>query len=94
MMAGSSPGTASTGMKGHPIYQIYGETCALTVKTIMPDFRIFGSTIVMEARRRGRMLFEWAPRNAEGVWMCVPYKIICKLGGLLVIQPSYELVNY
>ena len=70
-MAGSSPGTASTGMKGHPIYQIYGETCALTVKTIMPDFRIFGSTIVMEARRRGRMLFEWAPRNAEGVCMCI-----------------------
>ena len=50
----------------NPIYQIYGETCAFTVKAILPEFRAMGSTIVLDARKRGRILLEWSPRDLDG----------------------------
>jgi hypothetical protein len=47
-----------------PSYQIYGETAAFTIKAIAPEFRMLGGkTVVLDASKRGRLLFEWTARN-------------------------------
>jgi hypothetical protein len=61
----SSPNASS--LKMQPSYQVYGETCALTIKVVLPSFRVLGSsTVVLEAKSRGRLLLEWTPRRNDG----------------------------
>jgi hypothetical protein len=53
--------------KMNPSYQVFGEESALTIKAMMPGFRALGSSsVVLDNRRRGRLLLEWTPRNADG----------------------------
>jgi hypothetical protein len=53
--------------KMNPSYQVYGEESALTIKVMMPGFRALGSSsVVLDNKRRGRILLEWTPRNADG----------------------------
>lgn len=54
----------------NPSYQVYGEESALTIKAMMPGFKALGSSsMVLDNRRRGRILLEWTPRNADGKQM-------------------------
>jgi hypothetical protein len=62
-----SSNASSSSMKMNPSYQVYGEESALTIKAMLPEFRVFGAgTVVLDSRKRGRLLFEWTPRNADG----------------------------
>jgi hypothetical protein len=62
-----SSNSSSSSMKMNPSYQVYGEESALTIKAMLPEFRVFGAaTVVLDSRKRGRLLFEWTPRNADG----------------------------
>ena len=50
-----------------PSYQVYGEESALTIKTMLPGFKALGSSsMVLDTKRRGRLLIEWTPRNPDG----------------------------
>ena len=56
---------------GSPAYTVYGEEFAFTVKAIPPEFRALKSgTVVLDASKRGRLLFEWTPiasgHNSDG----------------------------
>ena len=54
-------------MRMAPSYQIYGEDSALTIKAILPEFRLLGSsTLVLDGKRKGRLLLEWVPRDPSG----------------------------
>lgn len=48
-----------------PSYQVYGEETALTIRAIPPEFRVLpkSGTIVLDSSKRGRLLFEFTPRN-------------------------------
>jgi len=49
---------------GNPAYTVYGEEVAFTMKAIPPEFRTLPSgTVVLDAAKRGRFLFEWTPMD-------------------------------
>jgi hypothetical protein len=66
----SFPGGSSNSNDGpprmNPAYQVYGEDAALTIKAIIPGFKVFGKSVVQDKSRKGRLLFEWTPRNSQG----------------------------
>lgn len=54
-------------LKAYPQYNIFGESCMLAVKLMPPTFRYLPSnTLVMDGNKKGRLLLEWIPRNADG----------------------------
>lgn len=65
--ASSFATSSSPDLKAFPQYTVFGETCMLTVKVMMPGFRVLKSnTLVVDGNKRGRIVFEWTPRDAEG----------------------------
>jgi hypothetical protein len=50
-----------------PSYQVYGEEIALTIRAIPPEFRVLpkSGSIVLDGNKRGRLLFEFVPRNTS-----------------------------
>ena len=64
---GGNPGN-SGGTRMNPAYQVYGEESALTIKAIIPGFKTYGKSIVQDKSRKGRLLFEWTPRNSQGMF--------------------------
>jgi hypothetical protein len=64
-----------------PSYQVYGENTAFTVKAIGPEFRLVGErTVVLDAGKRGRLLFEWVQRNNTAGGTCLLSKPFRKEG--------------
>ena len=60
-----------TTVNATPSYQVYGENTAFTVKAIGPEFRLVGErTVVLDASKRGRLLFEWVQRNNTAGGTC------------------------
>ena len=62
-----------------PVYQVYGEECAFSIKVIPPQIRKYGAnTLVLDSKNKGRILFEWTPRLGNGkkiqiehiIWKC------------------------
>ncbi|KAL3916992.1 MAG: hypothetical protein SGARI_007824 [Bacillariaceae sp.] len=52
---------------GGPSYQVYGESTALTVRAIPPEFRQLASgTIVTNNSGKGKLLLQWTPRAQDG----------------------------
>lgn len=59
----------STELRGLPQYQVFGEDCMLSLKMILPVFRVLRNqqTMVVDNRGKGKILLEWTPRLAEGM---------------------------
>ena len=56
------------GVNAIPQYTVFGETCMLGFKVIMPEFRLLKSnTLVVDKSKHGKVMMEWLPRNGEGV---------------------------
>ena len=56
-------------MRSNPQYTVFGENCLLSMKTILPRFRVMPGkypTLALDAGSRGRLILEWLPRDAEG----------------------------
>jgi len=52
---------------GNAAYTVYGEEAAFGIKAIPPEFRALPSgTVVLDASKRGRFLFEWTPMDTVG----------------------------
>lgn len=60
---GSSRGNSQQPtIMGSPAYTVYGEEIAFTLKAILPEYRTLpNGTIILDASKRGRLLFEWTP---------------------------------
>jgi hypothetical protein len=51
---------------GNPSYIVYGEEIVFSVKAIPPEFRALPSgTVVLDASKRGRLMFEWTPLSSQ-----------------------------
>jgi hypothetical protein len=67
---------ANANVNAAPSYQVYGENTAFTVKAIGPEFRLVGErTVVLDAGKKGRLLFEWVQRNNTAGGKCLLYLI-------------------
>lgn len=59
--------TLSTGMRSFPQYTVYGENCMLSLKVLLPSFKVIrNNLLVLENNKKGRILLEWTPRMADG----------------------------
>lgn len=58
----------SNDLKAYPQYNIFGESCMLSVKLLPPIFRLIRSsnTLVLDGNKKGRILLEWVQRNPDG----------------------------
>jgi hypothetical protein len=57
-------------IRSYPQYTIYGENCMLSVKVLMPAFKLLRSnTLVLDGNKKGRILLEWTPRTADGTYL-------------------------
>lgn len=64
---GNNNGGNNGRVRSYPQYTIYGEDCMLSVKVLLPNFRILRSnTLVLEKNKKGRILLEWTPRTSDG----------------------------
>jgi hypothetical protein len=66
---GNNPQGNPQSKLGGPSYQIYGETTALTVRAIPPEFRRLASGTIVTSNTgngRGRLLLQWTPRDSNG----------------------------
>eukprot|EP00535_Pseudo-nitzschia_heimii_P006536 CAMPEP_0197177210 /NCGR_PEP_ID=MMETSP1423-20130617/2907_1 /TAXON_ID=476441 /ORGANISM="Pseudo-nitzschia heimii, Strain UNC1101" /LENGTH=294 /DNA_ID=CAMNT_0042626731 /DNA_START=89 /DNA_END=974 /DNA_ORIENTATION=- len=62
---GNAGATATT--MGSPAYTVYGEETAFALKAIPPEYRVLPSgTVILDASKRGRLLFEWTPTAGGG----------------------------
>jgi len=56
------------GVNAIPQYTVFGETCMVSFKVIMPEFRLLKSnTLVVDKSKHGKVMMEWLPRNGEGM---------------------------
>ena len=53
-------------MRTFPQYTVYGETTMLSLKLILPTFRVKKNVLGVDAGKRGRVVLEWVPRDADG----------------------------
>ena len=57
-------------IRSYPQYTVYGENCMLSVKVLMPAFKVLRSnTLVLDGNKKGRILLEWTPRTADGTYL-------------------------
>jgi hypothetical protein len=88
--------TYPRGLRSFPQYQIYGETAMVSMKTILPSFKVQKSDILsLDNTRKGRMLLEFTPRGPDGkyVWTAsIKFGLSVEELGLLVNQlPHYKV---
>mmetsp|Transcript_14080 Transcript_14080/g.21703 ORF Transcript_14080/g.21703 Transcript_14080/m.21703 type:complete len:267 (-) Transcript_14080:271-1071(-) len=51
----------------YPQYSVFGPTHSLTIKLIIPSYRMVkGEAVATDYSKRGRMLFEFTPRDSHG----------------------------
>jgi hypothetical protein len=63
----SSIPSATTLLRSSPRYTVYGADCILTIKLILPSFKVLKSSLLVpDTTRKGRLLMEWVPRLADG----------------------------
>lgn len=54
-------------LNAYPQYTVFGETCVLGVKVMLPSFRVLkNNTVVIDGNKRGRLLLEWTARSSDG----------------------------
>ena len=55
-------------LRATPQYSVFGENCLLALKVLPPELRLLhkSNTLVTDNRKKGRILFEWVPRLADG----------------------------
>ena len=60
--------TANLNLRAFPSYNIFGETCVLNVKPIMPKFKAVGQDgNILDVGERGRLMFSFIPRHPSGI---------------------------
>jgi hypothetical protein len=64
--------------RGFPQYSIFGPDSALSIRAILPQFRRAGTDGV-SVERRGKLVFEFVPRNASGAGFAWSEKTISQL---------------
>jgi len=55
-------------IRSYPQYAVFGERCMLSVKILLPSFRLLGQNDVLavDGNKKGRILLEWTPRSSSG----------------------------
>ena len=54
-------------LNAFPQYSVFGETCVLGLRVMLPDFKVLKTnTLVLDNNKRGRMVLEWTARSADG----------------------------
>jgi hypothetical protein len=53
-------------LRTFPQYSVYGETTMFSLKLNLPTFVVRKNVLGVETNQRGRVLFEWVPREADG----------------------------
>jgi hypothetical protein len=53
-------------LRTFPQYTVFGETTMFSLKLNMPTFIVRNNILGVEANKRGRVLLEWIPRDADG----------------------------
>jgi hypothetical protein len=88
--------TYPRGLRAFPQYPIHGETALLSMKIILPGFKVQKSDILaLDTTRKGRMLLEFIPRGPDGkyIWTdSIRFGLSVEELGLLVNQlPHYKV---
>ena len=75
--------------RGFPQYTIFGPDSALSIRAVLPQFRRAGTDGV-SVERRGKLVFEFVPRNTSGAGFAWTEKTLFSLSveevGLLLSQ--------
>eukprot|EP00986_Skeletonema_menzelii_P012103 scaffold6464_cov145-Skeletonema_menzelii.AAC.12 len=75
--------------RGFPQYTVFGPDSALSIRAVLPQFRRAGTDGV-SVERRGKLVFEFVPRNASGAGFAWTEKTLFSLSveevGLLLSQ--------
>lgn len=54
-------------LNSYPQYTVFGETCLLGLRVMLPGFKVLGrNTLALDSSKRGRMVLEWTARSADG----------------------------
>ena len=61
----------STGARRtYPQYTVYGHSCFLSLKMVLPTFRATKNAIYVDGSKGlGRLILEWTPRDANGTFV-------------------------
>ncbi|KAL7445792.1 hypothetical protein ACHAXM_011363 [Skeletonema potamos] len=82
--------------RGFPQYTIFGPDTALSIRAVLPQFRRAGADGV-SVERRGKLVFEFVPRNASGAGFAWNEKTLFSLSveevGLLLSQLPGNVVE-
>ncbi len=86
---------SSRNLRAFPSYTIYGETCVLQMKCIMPKFKNVGQDgNIIAVSQQGRMIFEFIPASQSGIqWQRgISFALKPEEMGLLINQiPIYPV---
>lgn len=68
--------SSSSTMRSYPQYNVWGENCWLSVRVLLPEFRMMKNNVLaLDSNKKGRILLEWTPRlPSDGTWLtlCEP----------------------
>lgn len=90
-----SKSSIPTELRAYPQYTVYGDNL-LAIKIMPPGFRVVKNSILSpDAKRKGRMLLEFAPRNVDGKYdweNIVRFGLSAEEAGLVMNQlPHYKV---
>ncbi|EEC51772.1 predicted protein [Phaeodactylum tricornutum CCAP 1055/1] len=83
-------------VRSYPQYTVFGENCLLSLKILLPSFRISRNNVLsLDNSKKGRILLEFVPRLADGTTardQHIRFGLSAEEVGLLLDQlPSHEV---